>query len=299
MWIACAIAFGVAGLGVPIAFLLDVQWKVVGSDADARRRMFKVAAVVGAISGGIALVAAAILGALTGNPYVAGGGGIVLAGALFLGLRAMAAQVRRVHGLALRLEDPKQREAARAEVLREVEAAQGGSTFPSIAIAAATVLANARLHEDALAVVERVERGKISGHELELWSLCRLSARLELRDLAGAQAALADVPEIKPGDTHHDVLRICRANLRTLEGDPAEALALLEAPATEPSTERSRQVALAHALAARGEHSRLHTLLREIHRRHGDAGLDRIVRPPGPASDEARTLLEERGPYGR
>ena len=283
----------VIAAGVPTVFFYRSEWSWAEQDAVGRRRILGTALRTGPLFGVTCGVFGAIVAAVTSIGWLSAAAMVLVAAGLTLWSLRVSAPMNELHRLGRQLDDPARRQHARARVLAIVEAAPEDGVGKTFRLAAATVLSNGFLHQDALRILQSIPEEGLDTHDRELHALGLLDCLIQLRELPSARAALEKVPVVEPGGVHASSRANMEALLLVLEGKPDEALRCIATPAGHPKSEKGRHSVLAHAHAARGDDENRHACLLWLREHHGTTALQHVVDQNGPASWYARELLNE------
>ncbi len=256
------------------------------------------------------LVTRLALGAAGADEVLALGIACFVGDVVALALVALSSFRTRLVGLlrvlAEDLGDPARKKASIALLDRVLDAAKpSGDANPEaygqLVVHLAGVLVGANDHATAKRTLERVDGTKLSSSLHTKHAQCLATVCLELGDLERADEVLAAVvdPEDDPLTTRW--LRVTRALLFAVQGGTERALALVsEAEAhtderaddeDEPAFLASYEVVRAHVHACVGEDARARDALERARELAGVVALTRAIRPVGPATEIARTLL--------
>lgn len=117
--------------------------------------------------------------------------------------------------------------------------------------------------------------------------------KMQAGDLEGAQAAI-DAIERPAEERVEEWLVALEALLAVVQGGADRALEMSrEAPSEEGALKATWDVVRAHAFASMGKEKRARAALDAVRNIAGDEGLQRAVRPVGPATDLAREMLTD------
>lgn len=285
----------------PSIFVLTADWKWSEFDDHGKSNLWRTLRSTGAIFAAVALVVSTIAAIATGRALWTCVIGASVVSALCLWSLASAGPVKQTQKLAKQLDDPARREAARDALVAMSEQWTGADRFAdSLRIGVAVTLSNAGYAAEAHKVVRAMNEAHFDGHERELFLLTRLECEVHAAQLEAAEATLSSVPSLPEGSAHDRARAVIEAALRVRQGRLDAARALLDSWEGEGPIERSRRVGLAHLYAASGESARLEATLDWLQREHPALGLERVVRPEGPASAAAWARMKgEAGPYRR
>ena len=115
--------------------------------------------------------------------------------------------------------------------------------------------------------------------------------KLQAGDLEGAQATIAAVP--RPAEERVEAwLSALEAILLAVQGNAEAALEIADAQAPDDGALKATyDVVRAHAFASMGKERKARRALEAVREIAGDEGLQRAIRPVGPATDLAREML--------
>lgn len=222
-------------------------------------------------------------------------------GALLL-LANSSRRMREIRGLSVlcqRLDEPDVQARAAQQLRRLLDRTRAGrrDRYRSLVLMAIGPLTHAGLWEEARARLRDLSEDQLSPQQAVLRDQALATCELHFDDVDAADAAIRRVP--RPADGPIEVWLVAmEALLLAVRGDAEGALQRLGTQDTDdnPSLRASHRIVHAHVLAARkdegGARRELEFLLEEA----GRSGLDRVVRPRGPASDMAAHLLSSTEP---
>jgi lipopolysaccharide biosynthesis regulator YciM len=122
------------------------------------------------------------------------------------------------------------------------------------------------------------------------------TCELQFDDAEGAQRAIDQIA--RPTEPSIEVWLVAmEALLMAVRGETEQALAHLGAQDTSdnPSLRASHRLVHAHIYAARGDEEAAVQELQMLRQEAGRTGLERVVRPRGPATGLAQRLLDAEG----
>jgi len=231
---------------------------------------------------------------------VAVSSGIVAA---FIGLLLLISSVvrmRRVRGLSVlcqRLREEDARDTALVALRKLLERAR--RTDPSahvrLVLMATGPMAQVGLWSEARDGLRSLNDDSLSEAQAVLRNQALATCELQFDDVEAAQRAIAKVR--RPTEPSIEVWLVAmEALLMAVGGETENALAHLGGQETtgNASLEASHRLVHAHVYAARGDEVAAERELRAIDRDAGRTGLQRAIRPRGPASTLAERILAER-----
>ncbi len=118
------------------------------------------------------------------------------------------------------------------------------------------------------------------------------TVRLERSDLEGAQEAMDQITRPASG-VIEEWLVASEALLYVVQGNTREALRRANEADASGALALTYEIVRAHACASHGDDTGAHRSLNLVYESAGAAGVERAVRPVGPATDIARQLLTE------
>ena len=210
---------------------------------------------------------------------------------------ASARKLRDVRGLSVlcqRIDEPEVREtslAALQQLLDRVKT-QGSDRYASFVLMATTALTKADLWDDARSRLQDAAAQTLKPQQQALVNQALATCALHFDDLREAEGAIGRIS--RPSESPVEIWLVAiEALLAALRGQADDALAMIESQDTEanPSLRASHRIVRAHALAAKSDPSAAMQELRILKDEAGEVGLERVLRPSGPASPLARELL--------
>lgn len=209
-------------------------------------------------------------------------------------LGASVATRRRHERAALRLieilpssQSPAYVHAALVERLARLRAShrpEEPTCLAALEVAAVRAMRLSGLREPCERLASTISTEKLSPPLRDALLYDRALLRLREGDFEGAEPLLDDADQ--------GPRRSLRALAHALQGGADQALALLDASRpTEPEPRLLAGVARGHALASMGREDETRELLRSLVAEHGVSAFTHLLRPVGPATDIARSLL--------
>jgi hypothetical protein len=156
-------------------------------------------------------------------------------------------------------------------------------------------LTQAGLWSDARDELRGLDATPLTEPQSVLRNQALATCELQFDDADAAQRAIDGIP--RPTEPSIEVWLVAmEALLMALRGETERAIAHLGTQEAEanPSLEASHRLVRAHVHAARGDEEAAIEKLKVLEQEAGRAGLQRAVRPRGPASALAEQLLNER-----
>ncbi|MEM7137218.1 MAG: hypothetical protein AAF500_11600 [Myxococcota bacterium] len=221
-----------------------------------------------------------------------GGGGL-----LFSSVR----RLREVRGLSLlcqRLADPEDGTTAREaleKLLRKTEH-RDPALYASLVLMATGPLTQRSLWAQAREHLRSVDPQALDAAQAVLRNQALATCELQFDDTHAAREAIGAIA--RPADPNVEIWLVAmEALILAVTGDPDGAAAKLGTQETtgNPSLEASHRWVQAHIFAGRGEPTLARRELEALQTVAGRAGIERMLRPEGPASPLARELLERGG----
>lgn len=222
-------------------------------------------------------------------------GAIIALALLFSSVRRM----RHVRGLSIlcqRLAEDDAREVALRSLRRLLERTRKGDPQRHIGLVlmATGPLTQAGLWRDARDELRGLDAAPLTEPQWVLRNQALATCDLQFDDADAAQRTIDRIP--RPAEPSVEVWLVAmEALLMALRGETERATRHLDTQETSdnPSLEASHRLVHAHIHAARGDEEAALEALKVLGQEAGQAGLERAVRPRGPASALAERLLNE------
>ncbi|MEM9731623.1 MAG: hypothetical protein AAF997_23815 [Myxococcota bacterium] len=241
-----------------------------------------------------------VLRATDFSPYT-----IDLDSGIFAGLAGVALllnserRMRDVRGLSVlcqRLADPDARPQALRALGRILDRARQKDLgrHAALALMATGPLTQASLWEEARTHLLSVDESALDEAQAVLRNQALATCQLQFDDTEGALDAIGKIR--RPAEPSIEVWLVAmEALVEAVTGNPDAAARKLGGQDTSdnPSLKASHQLVRAHILAARGDEAGAKAELASLQQTAGRAGVERVLRPAGPASQLAKTLLAE------
>ena len=232
-------------------------------------------------------------------------GGVAAATGAIIGLALLASSVRRmrrIRGLSVlcqRLHEADAQESALGALRRLLERAQRRDPQQHIGLVlmATGPLTQAGLWEEARDQLRSLDDDSLTEPQSVLRNQALATCELQFDDVEGAQRAIDRIA--RPTEPSIEVWLVAmEALLMAVRGETERALAHLGAQDTtdNPSLRASHRLVHAHVFAARGDQDAALRELELLQQEAGRAGMERVIRPRGPASALAEERLAETAP---
>jgi len=295
---AAVVAIGMMGVAAsaPAAMLRIAPW------CFPRGRMLSYVGLVGALAFLLTVVGRLVVPAASPAFAALAAATITLAvvGVSVRSLRPLQRARSLARSLARDSTGPRAGEV-RHELLRLVAVAKPGGdargygVHASLVLTVVGALADARLWDDAVAVLETLDETKLSPNLHTTHAVSLANCRLYLGDRDGARAELARIARPAELAVLAESAAASEALLLSVEGRGREALSALGALGRprEPRLGRAHEITRAHAHQALGESEEARAALHRLREAHGQDGLLRVQALNGPASPLATALLRE------
>ena len=229
-------------------------------------------------------------------------GGAAAAVAAIIGFALLLSSVRRmryVRGLSIlcqRLHEEDAQESALRSLRRLLDRAhrRDPQRHVVLVLMATGPLTQAGLWGEARDHLRSLDEGALTEPQSVLRNQALATCELQFDDVESAQAAIDRIT--RPTEPSIEVWLVAmEALLMAVRGETEKALAHLGAQDTEdnPSLRASHRLVHAHIFAARGDEDAAIKELELLQKEAGRAGLERVIRPAGPASPLAERLLDD------
>jgi len=218
----------------------------------------------------------------------------------FVLLLSSVRRMRHVRGLSVlcqRLREPDAGEEALRSLRRMLRRARRSDPQLHIALVlmATGPLTQAGLWAEARDALRSLGDAVLTEPQSVLRNQALATCELQFDDADAAQRAIDQI--VRPTEPSIEVWLVAmEALIMAVHGKPERALAHLGAQDTadDPSLNASHRLVRAHIHAARGDEQAALQELRALEQEAGQTGLQRVIRPRGPASALAERLLSER-----
>jgi len=225
----------------------------------------------------------------------------------FVGLLLMfvsARRLRQVRGLSilchrLREHDAQPAAAAALDRLLDRERRQNERRYIALVLMATGPLTQAGMWTKARERLRSLDAQTLSEPQAVLRNQALATCELHFDDVDAAQRAIDEIE--RPTEGAIEVWLVAmEALLMAVGGQSERALAHLGGQDVDddPSLRASHRLVHAHILAQRGDTEAALEELKCLRREAGRAGLERVIRPRGPASPLAEQLLNEAAQSG-
>lgn len=213
-------------------------------------------------------------------------------------LMSSVRRMREVRGLSVlcqRLREEDARPTAIAALDRLLQRVRGKDRQRHIALVlmATGPLTQAGLWAEARDRLRDLDDSALTEAQSVLRNQALATCELQFDDVDAAQRAIDRIP--RPTEPSIEVWLVAMEGLlMAVRGESEKALAHLGAQDTEdnPSLRASHRLVHAHIYAARGDEEAATRELEMLRHEAGRAGLERVIRPRGPATAFAQKLLE-------
>jgi hypothetical protein len=211
-----------------------------------------------------------------------------------------AFRMRHVRGLSIlcqRLQEEDARSMAFAALIQLLERIRGKSLQRHIALVlmATGPLTQAGMWSEARELLRSLDDDALSESQSVLRNQALATCELQFDDVDAARRAIERIPRPAPSGIEVWLVAI-EALVMALRGESERALAHLgtvDGGSDNPSLRASHRLVHAHILAGRNDREGAIQELGMLRQEAGRAGLERVVRPRGPASPLAEQLLSE------
>jgi hypothetical protein len=289
------IAASVVGVLAPI--MRSRAWRVpfgLLSIATVLRAFFGAFLTV-LVLGSVALVV--LRASSFGDAELASGvfGGIVGLGLTWTSVRRMR-DIRGLTVLCQRIaeDDAKEQALAALERLLDAIRKEDSQRYIALVLMATGPLTHAGMWETARDRLRSLGELPLTTAQSVLRNQALATCELQFDELDAAQRAIGEIE--RPTEPSIEVWLVAiEALVMAVRGDSERALSHLGAQDTSDnaSLRASHRLVHAHIYAARGDIAAATTELERLHEEAGRAGLERVVRPRGPATELAEQMLAE------
>jgi hypothetical protein len=219
-------------------------------------------------------------------------------------LLSSARRMREVRGLSVlcqRLQEEDARQTASAALGRLLDRIRRGSPqrYAAMVLMATGPLTQAGLWSEARGRLQSLDDDTLPEPQSVLRNQALATCELQFDEVEAAQQAIERIR--RPTEESIEVWLVAmEALLLAVRGESESALAHIGAQDTvdNPSLRASHRLVHAHIFAARGDEDAARAELEGLLDEAGAAGLERVLRPRGPASDLAKQVLETKRQSG-
>jgi hypothetical protein len=219
-------------------------------------------------------------------------------------LLSSARRMREVRGLSVlcqRLQEEDARQTASAALGRLLDRIRRGSPqrYAAMVLMATGPLTQAGLWSEARGRLQSLDDDTLPEPQSVLRNQALATCELQFDEVEAAQQAIERIR--RPTEESIEVWLVAmEALLLAVRGESESALAQIGAQDTvdNPSLRASHRLVHAHIFAARGDEDAARAELEGLLDEAGAAGLERVLRPRGPASDLAKQVLETKRQSG-
>jgi hypothetical protein len=222
-------------------------------------------------------------------------GGIVGLGLTWTSVRRMR-DIRGLTVLCQRIaeDDAKEQALAALERLLDAIRKEDSQRYIALVLMATGPLTHAGMWETARDRLRSLGELPLTTAQSVLRNQALATCELQFDELDAAQRAIGEIE--RPTEPSIEVWLVAiEALVMAVRGDSERALSHLGAQDTSDnaSLRASHRLVHAHIYAARGDIAAATTELERLHEEAGRAGLERVVRPRGPATELAEQMLAE------
>lgn len=245
------------------------------------------------LGAGLVTLLAGLIPLVAVDQWTAGAIGLGVGGTLMLLSARRLRHLRGVMLLSWRLGSPATRDDAARRLMKRLASARklGPEQYAPVALVASGPLSAVERWDDVLTALDGLAGSPLPEALAERVAQARATAELAVGDLEGATASLKSVE--RPADEGVERwLRATEALLHAVQGGADQALTIAnEEAAADAALGASYDIVRAHALASKGDEEGAKAALRKVEEVTGANGLQRAIRPVGPATDLARAML--------
>jgi len=245
------------------------------------------------LGAGLVTLMAGLIPLVAVDHWTAGAIGLGVGGALMVLSARRLRHLRGVMLLSWRLGSVATRDDAAERLMKRLRSARklGATQYAPVALVAAGPLSSVERWEDVLTALEGLTTSPLPKALAERVAQARATAQLAVGDLEGATESLESVD--RPAEEGIERwLRATEALLHAVQGGADQALKIAnEASDADAALGASYEIVRAHALASKGDEEGAKAALRKVEGVAGAPGLQRAVKPVGPATDIARSML--------
>lgn len=221
-------------------------------------------------------------------------GGIVGLGLLLSSVRRMR-YVRGLSVLCQRLHEEDAQPAAFAALSRLLDRARRNAPMEHVPLVLMAIgpLTQAGMWDEARRLLRSLDESELSEPESVLRNQALATCELQFDDAEAAQVAIDRIR--RPTEPSIEVWLVAMEGLlMAVRGESERALAHLGAEDTSenPALRASHRLVHAHIYAARGDEEAALRELQVLREEAGRTGLERVLRPSGPATPLAQRLLD-------
>ncbi len=234
-------------------------------------------------------------------PWMAAATGALIGLGLLLSSARRMREVRGLSVLCQRVQEDDARDTARAALGRLLDRIRRGSPerYAAMVLMATGPLTHAGLWSEARARLQSLDDDALPEPQSVLRNQALATCELQFDDVEAAQRAIDRIR--RPTEESIEVWLVAmEALVLALRGESESALAHLggQDTADNPSLRASHRLVHAHIYAARGDEDAARAELERLFEEAGEAGLQRVLRPSGPASVLARRMLDAEAQSG-
>jgi len=245
------------------------------------------------LGAGLVTLMAGLIPLVVVDDLTAGLIGLVVGGLLMLLSARRSRHLRGIMLLSWRLASPLTRDEVVERLRGRLASARrlGPESYAQLALVAAAPLSAVERWDEVLAALEGVTVESLPRALSERVTQARSMAQIARGDLEAATESLTRIE--RPAEPAVERwLRASEALLHAVQGGADQALTIAnEERDADAALGASYDIVRAHALASKGDDEGAKAALRRVERVAGAPGLQRAIRPVGPATDLARALL--------
>lgn len=245
------------------------------------------------LGAGLVTLLAGLIPLVVVDEWTAGAIGLGVGGALMVLSARRLRHLRGVMLLSWRLGSVVTRDDAARRLMKRLASARklGAEQYAPVALIASGPLSAVERWDDVLTALEGLTSSPLPKPLAERVAQARATAELAVGDLEGATESLSSV-ERPAEEAVERWLRAAEALLHAVQGGADQALKIAnEESGADAALGASYEIVRAHALASKGDDEGAKAALRKVEGVAGATGLQRAVRPVGPATDIARAML--------
>jgi hypothetical protein len=224
-------------------------------------------------------------------------GGVVGLGLTWTSVRRMR-DIRGLTVLCQRIaeDDAKAQALPALERLLDEIRTENSQRYIALVLMATGPLTNAGMWETARGRLRSLQELSLTTAQSVLCHQALATCELQFDDVAAARDAIDRIE--RPTEPSIEVWLVAmEALLMAVQGESERALSHLGGQDTSdnPSLRASHRLVYAHIYAARGDVAATTTELERLREEAGRAGLERVIRPRGPATELAERMLTDDG----
>ncbi len=249
------------------------------------------------LGAGLVTLMAGLIPLVFVDQWTAGAIGLGVGGTLMILSARRLRHLRGVMLLSWRLGSIVTRDDAARRLMKRLASARklGPVQYAPVALIASGPLSAVERWDDVLTALDGLSGSPLPKALAERVAQARSTAQLAVGDLEGASDSLQSI-ERPAEESVERWLRASEALLHAVQGGADQALKIAnEAGDADAALGASYAIVRAHALASKGDAEGAKAALRQVEGVAGTTGLQRAVKPVGPATDIARAMLAAEG----